>query len=87
LDGGSNDIEERNGPRTGMSKEILIEWCCLHRQSHIVQQEGYHQSYREHVGTTSYDRYSAGFEMKIVILVTKILFIEGKNITMFGADP
>jgi hypothetical protein len=56
------------------------------RQSHIVKQ-GYHQYYREHVGTTSYDRYSACYQMKIIILVKIFRFTEGKNITMFGADP
>jgi hypothetical protein len=55
-------------------KRFSIEWRCLDRQSHIVQQEGYHQYYREHVGTTSYDRYSACYEMKINILVIKFLF-------------
>jgi hypothetical protein len=57
-------------------KRFLIEWCCLDRQSHIVQQEGYHQYYREHVGTTSYDRYSACYEMKIIVFVIKFLFTE-----------
>jgi hypothetical protein len=68
-------------------KRCLIEWCCLDWQSHIVEQEGYHQYYREHVGTTSYDRYFACDEMKIIILVIKFWFTKGKNITMFGADP
>jgi hypothetical protein len=57
-------------------KRFLIEWYCLDRQSHIVQQEGCHKYYREHVRTTSYDRYSACYEMKIIILVIKFLFTE-----------
>jgi hypothetical protein len=38
-------------------------------------------------GTSSYDRYSACYEMKIIIVVIKFRFTEGKNIIMFGADP